>query len=430
MNYKLNKYLYFKNKGDIVIIMNLLNQSLFALTKEKIEILKSSEFTILKEKYPTFYSAMTKVGVIIPQEENELDQIRMKNREAVFDNKIYRLTLNPTLECNFHCWYCYEKHPKGKMSDKIIKSIIKHVENKIKTEKIEHLILDWFGGEPLLYFDNIMYPLLKNINELVNTNNILISNSITTNGFLIDSDMIKKFEETGLNNFQITLDGNKKIHDKIRFTAGKKGSFDRILENVNLLAKMDTANISLRINYTEATLIDILDIISYISEEAKSKITLMFQQVWQDSFKKGYVSADSKIKSFEDNGFRVQRHYLNTKGYVCYADRKNQAVINCDGKVFKCTARDFSNYQEDGILTDSGNIEWRLPLLSKRLGNATFENEYCLKCDLLPVCFGPCSQKMVEFKVTDDFAPFCLHGGFIHMIEQEIESFYNKLDIK
>ena len=59
----------------------------------------------------------------------------------------------------------------------------------------------------------------------------------------------------------------------------------------------------------------------------------------------------------------------------------------------------------------------------ENVGNfATFENKHCLACNLLPVCFGPCSQKMVEFNGNDDdFEKICLKGGVIKIIDREID---------
>lgn len=32
------------------------------------------------------------------------------------DNGVWHLILNPTQDCNFRCWYCYEKYSKGRAS--------------------------------------------------------------------------------------------------------------------------------------------------------------------------------------------------------------------------------------------------------------------------------------------------------------------------
>jgi len=420
MSFKLNKYLYFKEDGKLVHVVNLLNETFFSMRKSEAAMLMAGNLDAIEKKDPKLLEALKKIDILIPDELNQLDLIRIKNRVNIFDIRTYRLTINPTLECNFKCWYCYEKHPQGRMSDSIMLSVINHIKKKIEIEKVMNLQLDWFGGEPLLYFDEVMYPLLLQIKKIADEHNVQFASSATTNGFLITKDRIKKFEEVGLNSFQITLDGNKLQHDKIRFTSAKEGSFDKIIQNINLLALMKKVDISLRINYIEKTLIDIESIIPEFTEKAKSKITVKFQQIWQDSMKKQVCSEDCENK-FIHLGLKVDQSKFNTKGYVCYADKMQQALINYDGKVFKCTARDFTTYPEDGMLLDSGDIEWNTSRMAKRFGKATFENKHCLACNLLPICFGPCSQKMLEYNEDDNFEKICLKGGVVKMIDKEIE---------
>jgi uncharacterized protein len=426
MNYKLSKYLYVKEKDKMVMIYNLITHFIFGLSTENYLAVSNSNLQSLKEQQPILFSAMCKLGVIIPFDFDELDYVKALHRETIFDKKEYRLTINPTLECNFHCWYCYESHPQGRMSDKTAKSVYKHIVKQIESGSLQYLLLDWFGGEPLLYFDEIIYPISKKIQPLLKKQNIRYLGSTTTNGYLINPERVKKFREIGLRNFQITLDGDEINHNKIRFLKGKQGSFQIIVNNINLLSEYEENIIMVRINYTEETLKNIDSILNSFSEKAKEKIQINFQQVWQDSFK-GYVSAEDQKQIFKSLGFNINPFQLNTNYHVCYADRINEAVINYDGRVFKCTARDFTTQPEDGILKSDGNIEWNIPNYAARFGNATFENSNCLKCSILPVCMGPCSQKMVEFEEGQDFQPFCLREGMVKVIEQQIEDHYNTI---
>jgi len=432
MEYKLNKYLYTSFKDDIVVIFNLLNHTLFAITKEKYSHLESNELTKLKEEKSTFFSAMEKLWVILPKNSDEIDMVKMFNRKTVFSNDVYRLTINPTEECNFRCWYCYEEHKKGKMQKNTMDAIINHLKLKIEDKSLKKLHLDWFGGEPLLYFDEILYPLAKKIINLLNNAQIPFANIITTNGYLIDKERIEKFKEISLKQFQITLDGNQEMHDKIRYGKNKEGSFNKIMDNINLLIEELDANVVVRINYTEKTLLGINDIIKYFSETAKNKISVLFQQVWQDSMKK-YVSADENKKEFERCGINIRNYELRKNHHVCYADLESQLIINHDGKIYKCTARDFNDEVSYGELMPTGELQWNIQKWAKRLGNSTFENKYCIECNLLPACLGPCSQKMVELPQNYDkdyFSKLCLKNGVIEILEQKIEEHYNNINQK
>lgn len=423
MKYKLSNYLYTRVKNDTVVVYHLINHCVFAITSENYNLL-SGNLDALEHENPVFFSAMSKLDVIIPAGYDELDYIKANNRKKVFDTSNYRLTINPTLECNFHCWYCYEHHPKGRMSGETMQAVVNHLKRQVQETNLQYLILDWFGGEPLLYFDEVMYPLSKDIREIMGERKYL--GSITTNGYLINEERFEKFKEIGLTNYQITLDGDEAMHDSIRFLKGKQGSFRTIIDNINLLSEYDANTIMVRINYTTETLKNINNITKYFSPKAKEKVDISFQQVWQDSMR-GYVSADENRSFFESCGFRVHPFTLNTDYHVCYADLMNEAVINFDGRVFKCTARNFTTQPEDGMLMPDGRIEWHEEKFAKRFGKGTFENEHCLKCKLLPVCFGPCSQKMVEFNQCDDFQQYCLYEGMKNVIEDQMEKHYEEI---
>ncbi|MDR2835658.1 MAG: radical SAM protein [Bacteroidales bacterium] len=422
MKYKLSKYLYVINKCDIVIIYNLFNKKIFAITNEKFKLLQDKNFSKLKQEKPHFFTAMEKLGVIIPESFNELDYIKMMSRKIIFGQEEYRLTINPTLECNFNCWYCYEQHNNGKMSKETMNAIVEHIKLKIKDKSLKYLNLSWFGGEPLLYFEEVLFPLAKELKILSIENDIIFTNSITTNGYLIDEKRNMSFQEIELNSFQITIDGNKETHNKIRFNKNDKKSFDTIINNINLLSENINNKILVRINYTQQSIKNIIDILPYFSEKAKKNIFFLFQQVWQETGIKTVSAEDYKIE-FEKLGFQIKNNRINDSYYNCYADRVEQAVINYDGNVYKCTARDFVNQIPDGKLCENGGIEWDYNLISKRFGNTTFENKHCIVCDFLPVCMGPCSQKMIEVKETSDFSLICLKQGVKKVLDAEIDNY-------
>ena len=83
-------------------------------------------------------------------------------------------------------------------------------------------------------------------------------------------------------------------------------------------------------------------------------------------------------------------------GQPCYADTFNHSVINYDGSVFKCTARDFEKDASEGELLENGMIIWNL---EKRLDrHQKGIKTVCSDCKLLPVCPGICSQSCLEQK--------------------------------
>ena len=69
------------------------------------------------------------------------------------NRKTRYITLTITEGCNLNCSYCYENHKSKKMmSFETARAIIDREFNNCKYNEIS---LDFFGGEPFLYFDII-----------------------------------------------------------------------------------------------------------------------------------------------------------------------------------------------------------------------------------------------------------------------------------
>ena len=97
------------------------------------------------------------------------------------------------------------------MSKETIERIKKHIKHKIEVEKIPSLSLGWFGGEPLLCFDTVVYPISQYAKQLCKKNKIRYTSSITTNAYLLNEDIISKIIDIELFSYQITLDGDRKL---------------------------------------------------------------------------------------------------------------------------------------------------------------------------------------------------------------------------
>lgn len=71
-------------------------------------------------------------------------------------------------------------------------------------------------------------------------------------------------------------------------------------------------------------------------------------------------------------------------------------IINYDGKLYKCNGRTLTPETSEGNLEYDGTIKWDESKIQKRINKPTFDNPRCLNCKILPLCLGPCSQKLME----------------------------------
>jgi len=399
-----SKFNYFTDYNGRIICLNGISGKTFSISKEELSLLNGFLYENNKQiDNPSFTNWLLENRFLVNSHSEELDYMRELNKVGR-ENEKYNLIINPTQECNFKCWYCYEKHEPGYMNADVLKKVKSHIDLKIKEKFFQYFNLSWFGGEPLLYFKKVVYPLSIYAKEKCALENVAFDNSITTNGFLINKRMIAGFDEIDLRHFQITLDGDESTHNQIRNQKGNP-SFDRIIQNcIDICTLLPNSTIMLRINYTNESIKTqfhkVLDIIPF---ECRKQIVVQFQRVWQ-TFSPNGQNEDAKkyLKENEDDlresGFEVSynHNYAIFKGYVCYADRKHYANINYDGTVFRCTARDYSPQNSFGYIDESGEIIWDENKLHNIDSKPYFDNRECLECKYLPLCGGPCFQKTLS----------------------------------
>ena len=354
---------------------------------------------------------LTETGFII---KNDADELTVLDKDIInldCDPSSYELTVNPTLDCNFRCWYCYEQHGKGtKLNNDILNRIKKHLNNTLQPP-VEIFYLSFFGGEPLLQFEDVCKPLMEYSRSLCSERKIGLRIHFTSNSFLV-TDSIIDFLKQYLCSFQITLDGGKEFHDKVRFTNDGKGSYDKILNNVKQLANNGIV-ITLRINYTLGNIHSTENIINDLLRSCichPENILVNFQRVWQDFHNGGEELIKSLLNEFKrkliSNGMRFCiPDMLNPRTSSCYGDKVNSACINFDGDFYKCTARDFIKSNRCGYLDTEGKLIWdngKEALWS----TSKFMHPACRVCRIAPICLSGCRQKSIE-GVKECDCPLC-----------------------
>jgi uncharacterized protein len=385
------------------LLYNSFSNKYLIISKHLNETLKNKECDI-KDKYPLFYLQLIEIGYIVEKDNDEILLLKTRINEIDNDDKKYMLIINPTINCNFKCWYCYEKHiPKSKMNAETldrVKLFITHVTNR---DSIHTFDLSFFGGEPLLYFSDVVVPIIKHYKDCCFQHQIKTSISFTTNGYLLDDLKICELKKIGANFFQITLDGSRSDHDNTRFVSKRKGSYDRIIRNIKQLAE-NQLDVLIRINYTVHNIEKVIEIgndLIDILPENKKFVSINFQRVWQDE--RTNEELENKIKNLIDDylelfsqmGFKTSTKILNYVWDSCYADKKNQILINYNGDLYKCTARDFNEANKIGYLSSSGDLVLEQEKVNIRR-NIRFTNPVCYDCKIAPLCGGGCNQRHLE----------------------------------
>lgn len=140
----------------------------------------------------------------------------------------HQIALDLTNKCNLRCLHCYNYSGDN---------------NIVSNELLDNEVLDFVksvvplhlynfcmcGGEPLLRKN-----LLVSCAKLLSKEGTIVS--MVSNGILASHDVINELYESGVTNFQYSLDGLKKGHERLR---NKKDIFEGIIDAINYTAKLN-----------------------------------------------------------------------------------------------------------------------------------------------------------------------------------------------
>lgn len=323
------------------------------------------------------------------------DELVYNLQKKVVNSEYLHLTIMPTEQCNFRCVYCYETYQKGKMSKETADSIVLFVESEI--DKHKGLYVSWFGGEPTLALDLVVYLSDRLLTLCKHARKPYLAD-MTTNGYNLSMDVVNKLYRYRVFNYQITLDGVKKIHDKQRVMCNGEGTFDVIVSNLSRIMnefQRKFFSITIRTNIT----VDMLDSIEEFTEFLKKMFTnssivnFRFRIAWGigDRFIKDKVAAYRKVfscfDSTDSNYFRSELGELSVGGGVCYAAQKNSYVVGADGTVYKCTVHFDDATNNIGYINKLGEMILDKDKLEFWTERIEIEDE-CKECPSRISCLG------------------------------------------
>lgn len=397
---KQSKYNCILQDNTGMVIYNAATDQLVALTPQLANIFNEGKATPekIKVQHAELYDHLLQKGIFVCDDADETEAYIRKREEYERSSGEYTITINPTLACNMSCWYCYESHKNmPAMSADVKQSVLLLIDKLLADNKLKKLNLSFFGGEPLLYFDKVVVDIINHAKMQCKAFDAKLSIHFTTNAYLLTDNVLKHLEGLDVS-FQITIDGGKQVHDSVRKTKGGEPTYARIVEHIHQTLSRGFS-VGVRFNYTAKSIPSFIDVVkdfSHLQQEQKQLVNFTFQRVWQDN--EGDASqVEQQVehieRAFEQAGLFVN----NAKSYIvpyCYADDVNTAVVNYNGDLFKCTARDFAPKSKEGTLAADGTLRWN-ERLRKRM-SIRHGSDTCLQCRIYPICHGGCSQMKLE----------------------------------
>ncbi len=356
----------------------------------------------LSAEFPALYKQCIDAGIIVDDLVDELTLLQERILQTDNNTDNFILHINPTLDCNFNCWYCYENHvPHSRMKEDVVRATKSFIDSVLKRPQIKSFSLSFFGGEPLFHFNRVSKEIIGHTATECAKSGVRFQVNFTSNGALINEEIVKFLSQYPCG-FQITLDGGKPDHDKTRFSKNGDGSFDTIVGNIKLLLQSGI-EVIVRVNYTGANIDSVktvFDSFKDITGEEKKYVRFDFQRVWQDRNDNIEDETEEKITRirnlFREAGFAVNTNYLlHGISNSCYGDKINHLLINYNGDVYGCTARDFNKENRIGFLDCNGEVHFDEKKVKKR-NSSKLSKAVCKSCRIAPLCGGGCKQRAME----------------------------------
>lgn len=349
---------------------------------------------------------LSKNGFIINEKRSEVEELKHDYFKSYFSKDVLSITLNPTLKCNFKCDYCYETEKGLSWDNDGIEALKKYFKNAMKDYKI--LKLAFFGGETLLEWKR-MASLLDYLNELQKEQEFYLLPSATTNAYLLDEEkidaMIDKYD---FKSFQISLDGDEKSHNNTRKLHSGKGTFDIVLGNLRKLIKKkittkSEVKIVVRVNLMNTELEEIKKLLGRFTKDERENIIIYFRPIYSSSTFQVDNKNRENLNDFYDLAFAMGYELLKPNMHgpnsykACEGDSGiNQIEIHPDLKVWKC-CHDL-DYEDSNIgsINENGKLQIKQRLLKNWFKSNPFNDENCLKCIYLPMCWGGCPLNFIK----------------------------------
>ena len=347
------------------------------------------------------------LGFIVPMDENEVRRERARFQVTKSATETLRVTIVPTMACNLHCSYCFQQNfgPCRTMQPDVQQGVVEFVRRKVEGSKA--LVVQWFGGEPLLRYNQIL-SMTQAFQRICAERGMRYHSEMLTNGTLLTEKIIDSFRQIALKAVQIPLDGDTAVYALRKgISLVRAQAFHRfLLDHMQSLVDA-TGSVTIRINVDR-----------YNGAAGKEIVRMFKEHGCRDpriDFRLGFLNTrDGMIDCIPHDCFSNRefadleadfRRYLAAEGYRVYGEpeaRKypcaapllHNFTIDPEGRIGKCVPAIgteesvFSRIYPDDI--DRTMDETSRP----GVPYAGFDpyDSACRGCELLPICLGSCPR--------------------------------------
>lgn len=386
---RFSKYSIIQKIDQEYIIFNSMYSSIVSVSCEELDYIKKS---LNHNKSNNLIKELLKLHIVVEDDQDELHDLINKSNKLRYSPEQVTFTIAPSMDCNFKCHYCYEDGFRNStMSKEIAKQTADFILNNV--EKHQNLKIIWYGGEPLMNFRAIQI-----ISEIIIENPDKYKTffaEIVTNGYFLNKNTSLKLSEFHVNYAQVTLDGDKEMHDSRRYLLSGKGSFDRILKNI--LDSVKIIPISIRINIDH---INSSENVLLLMEQLQKNNIIDEVEFFLAPVEDLNNSANPNCltpKEFSREELAIYKELKNRNINIvplpriglgfCEAINEQDYVVDPIGHLYKCWAQIGNPFGRVGDIYEGIIIN---EIHNKFTYYAMMEDIKCDDCSVQPLCLGGC----------------------------------------
>jgi len=344
---------------------------------------------------------------VVPENFDELAYLKTLHLRERYATDAWSLTICPTIDCNFGCDYCFQRHRASRMTEAVQAKLLEVFAQK--APRLSKFFVTWFGGEPTLAWD-VVRKLSQGFMEIAERNRVEYSASLITNGYLLDEEKVEDMIRYRIHLVQITLDGDAPYHDQRRHLLTGEGSFERILANLRLFLGKSVF-VHIRVNVDVRNREGVPALLKRLAEEGlahQENLRVYFAPVTSTAPPshgvKGFCFTRKDFAKIEPEYFTLAESLgLATLPYPslqlggCVAAQPEGFVVEPDGTLQKCWDTVGQPEFAVGNILEYDPLQLaENPVYQRWMSWDPFSEEIaCSRCTWLPACMGGCPLKVV-----------------------------------
>lgn len=432
---KLSKYIVIKKYKKRVILFSTISKTIIEvnpdfyeelqkidinhlknITKEELEFLKNNYFLIEKDVV----------------EENIIEYLLDKDR---LDQKIFSSYIAFSTLCNFACVYCYEEgqtHREKIMDEETLQATINWYKKIIEKNNYTKCNIGLFGGEPLLHKD-LIKEFITQIGSITKKKKIELNINITTNGYLLDNDIINFLNLYGLDEIQITIDGVGDVHNQRRPLRSGGKTFDKIIRNIKNSEKFN-GRFLFRVSFDENNIKEVKDVLKYLKNiNIKNDYTIYLAPIHQTTSQQNKNCSFCSTNVLQNNqkiidtykeiydymkklDLKIPKYYTNGP---CMVVSNDTVLIDPYGDLYKCVEM----ISLKGLCVGNVKEKEYSQQYYNFVGRPQFKNCIKKQCKYVALCGGGCAMQSYlkdkkakcvncEYEYFEQLIPFFLEENY------------------